>query len=208
MNALGTLFPPAPIDPTPYDIPAEDAALRMYPAFLSPEDADRLFNHLLVEADWRQREIEVGGRTCRMRRLTDYYGDFAYKYSGLCMEAKPWLPALLDLRSQVQIETGFDGNGALLNYYEDGLHGIDWHQDNEPALGLDPVVASLSLGAERLFELRHINHSDRAPLGIVLIPGSLLLMAGKTQTYWKHRIRPTSLPVGKRINITLRRHLF
>lgn len=61
---------------------------------------------------------------------------------------------LLELKSQIEANTGHTFNSLLCNLYRDEKDSVDWHSDDEPALGSCPVIASLSLGATRTFEMR------------------------------------------------------
>ena len=81
---------------------------------------------------------------------------------------------------------------------------MGWHSDDEPELGRDPCIASLSLGSERRFLLRHKTQSNLPTYEYLLGDGDLLIMDGETQHHWKHQIPKTRRPVGPRINITFR----
>jgi alkylated DNA repair dioxygenase AlkB len=96
---------------------------------------------------------------------------------------------------------------VLLNHYRDQHDAMGWHSDDEPELGRNPLIASLSLGAIREFQLRHRQRDDLPIERLALAPGSLLIMAGPTQRHWKHRIRRESRTLGERINLTFRRIL-
>jgi alkylated DNA repair dioxygenase AlkB len=100
--------------------------------------------------------------------------------------------------------SGAEFNAVLLNLYRDGRDGMGWHADDEPELGRNPVIASVSLGATRRFCLRHRRRRD-LKLDLPLPHGSLLLMAGATQHHWLHALPKTQRPVGERINLTFRR---
>jgi alkylated DNA repair dioxygenase AlkB len=79
---------------------------------------------------------------------------------------------------------------------------VSWHADNEPGLGPEPVIASISLGAVRRFQLRHRRRTERVALD--LPHGSCLIMAGATQHHWLHQLPKIARPVGQRINLTFR----
>jgi alkylated DNA repair dioxygenase AlkB len=141
-------------------------------------------------------------------RLTAWYGDATarYSYSGLDLTPQPWTPALLALRTQVEQATGVTFNSVLLNLYRTGQDSMGWHADDEPELGPEPVIASISLGATRRFRLRprHSQQLPHAPLGLDLPSGSLLVMRGTTQQHWQHAVPKTARPVGPRLNLTFR----
>jgi alkylated DNA repair dioxygenase AlkB len=139
-------------------------------------------------------------------RLTAWYGDpgARYHYSGIVNEPRPWTSFLNTLRERVQTCTGHAFNSVLLNLYRSGADSLSWHQDNEPELGERPVIASLSVGQVRVFQLRHTWRREVDRLDIALAHGSLLLMQGGTQAQWQHRLPKTKRPVGARINLTFR----
>ncbi len=184
----------------------DDADVRLLPdAFAAPE-AWELFRELREGIDWRQEEVLVFGRRHAVPRLVAWHGDpgARYTYSGTPHEPLPWTPALERIRHRVQAIAVCEFNAVLLNLYRDGRDGMGWHADDEPELGPEPVIASVSLGAVRRFCLRHRRRRGlRADLA--LPHGSLLLMSGATQRNWVHAVPKTAVPVGERINLTFRR---
>jgi alkylated DNA repair dioxygenase AlkB len=149
------------------------------------------------------------GREVTAPRLTAWFGDphASYVYSGVRHDPVPWTPTLADLRARVERATEHAFNSVLLNFYRDGEDSVSWHSDDEPELGAQPVIASLSLGATRVFQLKHKRRADLARVDIELSHGSLLLMSGNCQSHWKHQIpkrRGRTRP-GPRINLTFRR---
>jgi alkylated DNA repair dioxygenase AlkB len=168
--------------------------------------AAEVFEQLVAEVPWRVHEVVVRGRKLPQPRLTAWYGDAGadYAYSGLCLSPSAWTPLLLDIRARVARAAGATFNSVLLNYYRDHRDSIGLHSDNEPELGRQPVIASLSLGEERTFVLQH-KTSATAPVALKLASGSLLLMRGDTQHYWKHGIRKESRPCAARVNLTFRK---
>ncbi|MGB7904534.1 MAG: alpha-ketoglutarate-dependent dioxygenase AlkB [Steroidobacteraceae bacterium] len=186
-----------------FDLP--DAEVRLWPQALSPDEADGWFSALRSRIDWQQEEILIFGERRRVPRLVAWYGDpgTTYTYSGTAHEPLPWTVELQSIRARVEAVSGYRYNSVLLNRYRDGRDGMGWHADDEPELGLNPVIASVSLGATRRFCLRHRRHKDRK-LDLLLPHGSLLCMGGTTQHHWVHALPKTRLPVGERINLTFR----
>jgi alkylated DNA repair dioxygenase AlkB len=168
----------------------------------APADADRLFEALLRLTPWRQEIATVMGRRLPIPRLTAWHGEAGYVYSGIRMEPAPWNEPLLELRAVAERLAGRPFNSVLLNLYRDGRDSVSWHADNEPGLRREPVIASISLGAVRRFQLRHRRLNER--LGLDLPHGSCLIMAGATQHHWLHQLPKTARPVGPRINLTFR----
>jgi alkylated DNA repair dioxygenase AlkB len=180
-----------------------DGAAFLYPDALPQGDADRLLAQLRDAIEWRQEVATLMGRRVAIPRLTAWHGAAGYVYSGIRMTPLPWTPPLLELKALAEALAGHPFNSVLLNLYRDGRDSVSWHADNEPGLGRDPVIASLSLGAVRRFQLKH----RRSPLRVALdLPhGSCLIMAGATQHHWLHQLPKTARPVGPRINLTFRR---
>lgn len=190
------------------DPPRPDVVL--HPAFLAPDEAERCFRALLPggAVAWRQDEIVICGRRIPLPRLTAWYGEpgVRYAYSGIEMHATPWDGLVRDLARRAGAAAGVRFNGVLLNLYRDERDGVAWHSDDEPELGPQPVIGSLSLGATRVFQLRHRQYR-RNGCGIVayeLTSGSLLVMRGNTQRDWQHRLPRRAAQCGPRINLSFR----
>jgi len=189
-----------------FDLGLVDGQARLWPAAFEPDEALRLFDSLRAGIHWRQEEIVIFGQRRRVPRLVAWHGDpgASYRYSGTDHHPEPWTPALERVRARVCELSGAEFNAVLLNLYRDGRDGMGWHADDEPELGRDPVVASVSLGASRRFCLRHRRRKD-LKLDLELPHGSLLVMAGPLQHHWVHALPKTRRPVGERINLTFRR---
>jgi alkylated DNA repair dioxygenase AlkB len=182
-----------------------DAEARLWPAAFEPEEASQLLGELIAGIDWQQEEVLIFGQRRPVPRLVAWHGDpgASYTYSGTPHDPLPWTETLDRIRSRVFALTGSGFNSVLLNLYRDGRDGMGWHADDEPELGRDPVIASVSLGAPRRFCFRH--RRDRAlKLDVTLSNGSLLLMSGATQHHWVHSVPKTALPAGRRLNLTFR----
>ena len=154
-------------------------------------------------------EVVVFGRRVIQPRLTAWYGDpgCAYAYSGIRLEPSPWSATLRDLKARIEAATAEAFNSVLLNYYRDERDSVGFHSDDEPELGPRPVIASLSLGAERVFVMRHKSDRKLPPVRLTLASGSLLLMKGDTQRHWQHGVPKEARPCGARVNLTFRRIL-
>ncbi|TNE76988.1 MAG: alpha-ketoglutarate-dependent dioxygenase AlkB, partial [Gammaproteobacteria bacterium] len=136
--------------------------LRYWPQLIPLSDADLLLERLQKQVPWEQSEISIAGRRLKIPRLNAWYGEPGadYSYSGRLFRALPWLPELQRLKQCVEQVTGVGYNSALLNLYRDGRDSVDWHSDDEPELGVNPVIASVSLGAERRFQIKHKTRRD------------------------------------------------
>ena len=189
-------------------LPLADAELLFAPTFLSASRASALFEALREQIHWETHRIRLFGREVASPRLSCWIGDpgASYVYSNARFEPKSWPWALADLREEISDAAGERFNSVLANLYRDGRDGMGWHSDDEPELGGQPVIASLSLGATRRFVLKH-RHDPERKLAIELPAGSLLVMAGDTQRNYRHALPKTARPIGARINLTFRRIL-
>ena len=167
--------------------------------------ADDLFARLRAEIPWEQRYLRIHGQNIPEPRLTSWHGEVAHHYSTLTdkMIPHPWAGVVADLHPRVQALCDARFNSMLANLYRDGQDAMGWHAVDEPELGPSPVIASLSFGAERRFDMRR--KDDHAVVQrIVLGHGSLLIMAGGMQRHWQHAVARSSHVTGERINLTFR----
>lgn len=184
-------------------IAIDNGELMLFENIFSPQKSASFFERLSSEIDWQQETIFIYGRHIATPRLAAWYGDAAYTYSGLKHEPRAWTPALSDLRERVEELAKAPFNSVLLNLYRDGSDSMSWHSDDEPELGQNPTIASLSLGGTRRFRLRRKEqHSQSQSLD--LEDASLLIMAGALQHNWQHALPKTKRPVSPRINLTFR----
>ncbi|VDI02179.1 alpha-ketoglutarate-dependent dioxygenase alkB homolog 3 [Mytilus galloprovincialis] len=191
--------------------PSGVSRIRFFPNFLDPAEADTIYNDLYHEVPWRQRSDFKNGESFLQPRLTAWYGDFPYSYSGVRHEANAeWHSTLKMLKDRLEEVTGLTFNSMLANMYRDGHDSVAWHSDDEQSLGPEPTIASLSFGDSRNFELRKKPSSgsdDYTYMQHAKIPlthGSLLIMEGATQADWQHRIPREYHDRGPRINLTYR----
>jgi alkylated DNA repair dioxygenase AlkB len=183
-------------------IPIEDGELSMLPQLPMPIDNAEILSRLVAETPWRADTVVVYGKRHLQPRLTAWYGEAGYTYSGLTLHPLPLTPLLAQLRAAVERATGRRYNSVLLNYYRDGADSMGMHSDDEPELGPEPVIASVSYGATRTFTLRH--KQSKRTVKLDLTDGCLLLMAGALQANWHHGINKTAKLVGPRLNLTFR----
>jgi len=185
------------------DIP--DAQCILYPNLFSYSDADQYLIELKKSVQWSQEIISMYGKKIKVPRLSAWYGEenLAYEYSGIKTVAIPWIPALKAIKNKIELATRCTFNSVLINLYRDGNDSVDWHSDDEPELGIAPVIASVSFGEQRKFQLK--NKFDPNIKHSVMLPhGSLLIMSGKTQANWLHKIAKSKREMATRINLTFR----
>jgi alkylated DNA repair dioxygenase AlkB len=211
--------------PVALRVPLSDGDAVLVERFIEPDAADSYLDRLLSGVDWEQHQIRIFGRQRAVPRMSAWYGDpgARYCYSGLALEPLAWLPAIIELKDQIESRSSewlppeaFSShagshadrstryNSALLNLYRNGTDSMGWHSDDEPELGERPVIASLSLGATRRFRLKHRSRPALEPIALPLSHGSLLVMYGETQKNWKHAIGKSSNVFEPRINLTFR----
>lgn len=189
-------------------LPLADAELAFDPHWLGVDEADALFAALREQVAWEVHRIRLFGREVDSPRLSCWIGDpdASYRYSGVRFEPRPWPEALRPVLPRLEQALGQGFNSVLANLYRDGRDAMGWHSDAEPELGARPVIASISLGAARRFAFRHRQQPERR-LSLELPHGSLLVMAGDTQRFYRHCLPRTTKPLGERINLTFRRIL-
>jgi alkylated DNA repair dioxygenase AlkB len=183
-------------------IPIRDGELAFLAQLPLPWPNAEILARLVRETDWREETVIVYGKRHLQPRLSAWHGDKGYRYSGLSLPPQAFTPLLAAIRDAVESVTGRPYNSVLLNYYRDGRDSMGMHSDDEPELGPEPAIASLSFGATRQFILRH--KASKETLKLPLTDGSLLFMAGTMQANWMHGINKTAKPLGPRINLTFR----
>jgi alkylated DNA repair dioxygenase AlkB len=172
--------------------------------FISQEEGNILFDELLQEIIWQSGEISLFGKTYPVPRLEAFYADDnkSYGYSGKRLKTMPFNPILLGIKEKIEAQSNFKFNSVLCNLYRDGNDSNGWHADNERELGQQPIIASVSLGCMRIFEMKHNQTNQK--LRFELNSGSLLILGGETQHYWKHQIAKKKSITTPRINLTFR----
>ena len=193
-----------PYKQEPISFNLKDADITYYPKSFDEVEADAILRELSDTIPWQQDNIKLFGKIHAQPRLTALFGNHGkpYTYSNMTMQPHPWNQILQKIKSRVEAVAEVDFTTVLLNLYRDGKDSNGWHADNEKELGVNPIIASISLGAERVFHLKH--NSEPLKQSILLEHGSLLIMKGNTQHFWKHQIPKTAKPIGPRINLTFR----
>ena len=192
-----------------FNIQLDKGLVEHHKGSLSGINIDRLSE----EINWGERRARDGS----IIRLEAYYGDKGtdYSFSGKTYTPNNWTPTLNQIKAEVEKIPGFTFNSVLLNKYRDGNDSVTWHSDNEPELGDNPIIASVSLGATRTFKLQRKkpdpNVSGYYPedrfgkqLEFKLENGDLFLMHGETQDNYAHTIGKQRDVDSPRINLTFR----
>ena len=186
-------------------LPLPDAVFEFYPNFFHKEEADILFQKLLSETSWQHDEISIFGKKMLQPRLTCLFGNEGkpYSYSGLTMQPQPWNSTIMYIKNEVEANCNENFTTVLANLYRNEKDSNGWHADNERELGRNPIIASVSFGEERKFQLKHVSDNN-IKLSLNLNHGSLLLMKEGSQIHYKHQIPKASQPKNNRINLTFR----
>jgi alkylated DNA repair dioxygenase AlkB len=172
--------------------------LEYRPDLFGVAESDVLLKKFIQETPWKQKTQKLWDKEYLTPRLTCWYGDTEGIAGTL-----PWTPELQKIREKVESLAGIRFNSVLLNYYRDGNDSVAWHSDKESIMGSQPVIASVSFGQVRSFDIR--SKSDhREKYSVRLEHGSFLLMKSGLQEHWEHRIAKSSQPMKARINLTFR----
>lgn len=193
---IGNIFDPA----------LPDLDIKYFKNFLSKEEAEHYFQRLMENLDWQQYSIKIFGKNVPQPRLTALYAEspISYTYSGLTLHPHPFPTELKALQEKLELVTNAKFTHCLANLYRDGQDSMGLHADDEKELGKKPVIASLSFGETRKFRLKH-KYDKNLKFDLDLVSGSLLLMQGATQHFWKHELPKTARSIGPRINLTFRK---
>ncbi|WMX17158.1 alpha-ketoglutarate-dependent dioxygenase AlkB [Aureispira sp. CCB-E] len=184
----------------------KDGEVWFMPNFMPLDKAASYYKIFQETINWRQEEIKYYGKIYPIPRKTAWYGyeGFNYKYSGIMCNPEPWTKELMEIKRVIEyFMPKQDFNSVLLNMYRDGTDKVSWHADDEKGLGINPTIASVSLGAVRRFDLKH-KHDKDLKLQIELTPGSLIVMTGSLQHNWLHQIPVQKRIKETRINLTYR----
>ena len=184
----------------------KDGEILFMKNFLTSTEAKKYFDILQNTINWKQEEIKYYGKIYQVPRKTAWYGyeGFDYSYSGINCNPEPWTKELLDLKKEIEkLIPNEDFNSVLLNMYRDGNDKVSWHADDEKELGMNPTIASLSIGETRRFDVKHKDNPD-LKYQFELTPGSLIIMKGALQHYWLHQIPVQKKVTKPRINLTFR----
>ncbi len=153
--------------------------------------ADEVFKKLLHQTKWKKSTWVIYDKEHITERKVAWYS-----------KRKVWPVELLEMKKVVEGITGITYNSVLLNLYETGNVGMGWHRDDE-SLEEDSSIVSVSLGAERRFDFRHVETKET--VSIILEHGSMLVMQGVLQNFWKHQVPKSKRVHHPRINLTFRR---
>ena len=190
-------------------IKADNLSVEYIENFFDFDQSQLYMKYLTNDIKWKREKIRMWGREIVTKKRIAWYADEgkSYTYSGSTFHPDQWNELLLEIKKQVEQYIKFQFNSVLLNEYPNGKVGMGWHSDDERELGIDPIIASLSFGANRDFIFKHKTDKSVDNIKIHLKSGSLLLMLGSTQHHWKHSL-PKRLKVREpRINLTFRKIL-
>ena len=179
--------------------------LEYFPGLFDQQQRDYYLNKFIGDTPWKQQVLKMYNKEVLTPRLTAWYGDKGtdYSYTGSVSNPIPWTPELLEIKRIVEPLAGTKFNSVLLNYYRDANDSVAWHSDKESVLGKHPVIASVSFGQVRSFDIRNKeDHNEK--YSVRLEHGSFLLMKSGLQEKWEHRIAKSTKTMGPRVNLTFR----
>lgn len=181
-----------------------DGIVNYYGKIFDLNESDIFFDSLFKTIEWKNDEAIIFGKHYITKRKVAWYAEeaFEYKYSNITKTALPWTAELIEIKKVVEEISGERFNSCLLNLYHNGDEGMAWHSDGEKDLKKDGAIASVSFGAERKFSFKH--KESKETISLFLEHGSLLMMAGTTQSHWLHRLPPTKRAFNPRVNLTFR----
>lgn len=184
--------------------PKHPASLQYWPSFYPTLQADEYLAALIYDVSWSEDHFYAFDRRINIPRLQAWYADpgIQYSYSNNLLTQQGWLPLLLTIRQAIEQQVQHPFNSVLLTYYRNGNDSVSWHADDEAELGPQPWIASLSLGASRLFQYRHKQTGQIETMS--LHHGDLLLMHPGFQYHWQHQVPQQSNITEPRINLTFR----
>ena len=192
-------------DSGPEIIELTEGRLILYRSFFKAHDSQRLFNALSQKTAWESGTIFIGGKNIPIPRLNAWYADDnrTFTYSGIRLEPHLWYEELNEIRAHIFNILTLNFNSCLLNLYRDGNDSVAWHCDDEPELGRNPVIASISFGTPRKFTMRSLtNHTEKYTF--TLPNGSLLIMEGEVQHRYEHQVPKEKNVSTPRVNLTFR----
>ena len=203
-----SLFDNEPNTPTRQTFALGDSEIQYVANAFTAREADRLFQSLLDAIPWRTATLTIAGQKRPLPRLQCWMADQgrSYSYSGLKLSPHPWNPDVLRIKARLEQLCEHSFNSVLLNYYRGGSDSISWHADDETELGPNPIVASVSLGAQRALEFKPKFNLTTPKKQIVLGSGSILIMGKTIQNNWLHQIPKISGTIDPRISLTFRNH--
>ena len=184
----------------------DDALLLEYPQIVDSAEATQMFETLIANIPWQQEHLRIAGKLRAIPRLQCWMGDRTseYGYSGVRLTPCPWHETVKVIHDRVADLSGTTFNSVLINYYRNGQDSVAWHADDESELGESPVIASVSLGAERIFELKQKLQTPAKKYKLPLRHASLLIMGGTMQQHWLHQLPKVQGFNEGRINLTFR----
>jgi len=172
--------------------------------FLNENESERYFSGLMKVLSFEQKDIMMFGKRIEIPRLESFHAEDgkSYGYSGKRLDTIPFNPILTSIKEKIEGQISVHFNSVLVNLYRNENDSNGWHADDEKELGKNPVIASISLGTKRRFQLKHKLEPLKHTLD--LNNGDLLIMGGTLQSNWKHQVPKEKYVCGPRINLTFR----
>lgn len=180
-----------------------DADVIIWRCLFDAQESERFLSLLYQNIAWRHEPIKLFGKYVLQPRLTAFYGEKPYPYSGIIMQPLPWIEPLLTIKSKIELLSQTKFNSVLLNLYRDGSDSMGWHSDDEKEILAGSAIGSVSFGTTRRFMFRRRDNRN-IKIDLELAQGDFLVMRGETQKFWQHQVPKTAKKIGARINLTFR----
>lgn len=157
--------------------------------------SDSLFEDLSESLTFRQRRgVVIYDRVVDEPRLSAWWHE---------SDGDPMPHASLEeMRNALEDQYGRHFDSIGFNLYRNQYDSVAWHADRHRHHVTDPVVAILSVGQSRPFQMRQ--NEGGASLTWGLGHGDLFVMGGSTQHEWQHCVPKRRRPCGQRMSITFR----
>ena len=175
-----------------------------YYSLLKFRFSETKFNDLLMEIPFDTNEVVVYGKRHKIPREECFMvvsENVNYKYSGKDLRPIALTPTVNKILEEVNELTDRKFNSVLANFYRNGSDKMGYHKDNEPELGVQPVVVSVSFGGSRYFNFK--KEGEKAHK-VLLEHGDVFIMKTGFQNEFSHAVPPSKTLIEPRISLTFR----
>jgi alkylated DNA repair dioxygenase AlkB len=158
--------------------------------------------------------VFIMGRYIKIPRRQVAYGEkgTVYEFAGTTVPAIDWnsddpvCKLIKKIKKKMELLSHTTFNFVLINRYDNGNEYIGFHSDDEKELGDNPIIAGVSLGAERdvVFKSNKPTEIIDNTQNLFLNHGSGFIMRDQTNTNWKHSIPKRANINTARISLTFR----
>lgn len=199
---------------TKEDIESNLSNIRIFPNFLPTELNDQVASSLMSQKMlFKAKQFYIAGNLCTSSQKSIFYSndgqsDYDPVYASADMRVTHFTNELLKCKVYVDskvnevlkeytktnslpeyaIKQDWKSDFCVGNYYPDKKSHLDLHSDKLTNLGPLPTIASLTIGATRIFRLRRSFPSDSVIFDIPVPDNTLIIMLPGTQELFKHGV--------------------